>query len=88
MGIEDVWASVQNIFACKYIATMGIIEVVSASIKKRSYMYKYIPPMWIEDVWASVRNILAWKYIAPMDIEVLSASVKNILACKYIAPMV
>ena len=32
MGIEDVWASVQNIIAGKYMAKMGI-KVVSASVK-------------------------------------------------------
>ena len=31
MGIEDVWASVQNILAGKYIENMGI-KVVSASV--------------------------------------------------------
>ena len=32
MGIEDIWASAQNILACKYIAPMGI-EVVSVVVQ-------------------------------------------------------
>ena len=32
MGIEEVWASVQNILACKYIAPMGI-EIVSVVVQ-------------------------------------------------------
>ena len=32
MGIEDVWASGQNIFACKYITPMGI-EIVLAIVQ-------------------------------------------------------
>ena len=32
MGIEDVWASVQNILACKYISPIGI-EIVSVVVQ-------------------------------------------------------
>ena len=45
MGIEDVWASVQNIFPCKYISPTGIEIVSDAQIilagKNLPTGYKY-----------------------------------------------
>ena len=46
MGIEDVWVSVQNIFACKYILPTGIefasVVVQIIPIGKIGYKYENI----------------------------------------------
>ena len=67
MGIEDIWASVQNILACKYI-------VMGANISHPLYN---ITPICIKVVIASVQNVHACKYIASMGIEIVLMVVKS-----------
>ena len=45
MGIEDVWASVQNILAGKYIENMGM-KVVSASVNLNVSACKNLLLQW------------------------------------------
>ena len=42
LGIEDVWASAQNILACKYISPTGV-EIVLVVVQQVTSMRIFVP---------------------------------------------
>ena len=55
MGIEDVWANVQNTLACKYIAPMGIEDVwVSLQDNKIINCHKLVWLHWLKILWEDI----------------------------------